>query len=180
LACTGTLISWDVISPGRGQGKPLAKACDRLKIIKKTMYGIRLIVFHSIYHSLLESSARHNGSEMRFFSTIFFPTQNMPAGSSPLSRCEKEKKTSPPDILGIALCTCLSSCPFPSNCRELYLLQTRRIRRSSHRNCDVCHMSPDLTSRSCSSWNLAVSLSRRVAVCVNVVVVENFRVPIHC
>lgn len=44
------------------------------------MYGIKLIVFHSIYYSLLESSARRNGvRDARLF--LAPAPQFMPTGS---------------------------------------------------------------------------------------------------
>jgi hypothetical protein len=97
------------------------------------MYGIKLIVFHSIYYSLLESSARRNGvRDARLF--LALAPVHAPRVLDLFLVAQRKRKTVPQDILGIALCTCLSSCPFPSNCRELYSFQTRRFSRWGHRN----------------------------------------------
>ena len=60
----GTLISWDSTLP---RPRSRLKAISHQEHVTgskkkgKSMYGIKLIVFHSIYYSLLESSARRNG-----------------------------------------------------------------------------------------------------------------------
>jgi len=155
--------------------RPSSRTCDRFEN-GKSMYGIKVdrISFH------LPLPIGELGPPQRNPRCASFPCSrpnSCPRVLNLFVVSKRERKTVPQDILGIALCTCLPSCPFPSNCRELYFLQTHRISRWSRRIEHVCHMSLDLSSRSCSSWNLAMSLIRRVAVGVDVVVVEDFRVP---
>ena len=75
------------------------------------MYGIKLIVFHSIYCSLLESSARRNG--IRDAHLFLAPAQVHARGFFLFGVVKRKRKTVPQDILGIALCTCLPFMPFP-------------------------------------------------------------------